>query len=354
VDPDAAVVLRHSDFALNDEQRALREAFASFLDRECPSELVRRAEPRGFDAQLWKQFVAMRAVAMGVASAEGGDGAGLVELALVAEEVGRSLAPVPFVETVVASRLLSRCGPPGRPWAEAAIDGSQLVVSALHPLRVGQPQLVPGGAVADAIVGFVDGEGVVVTGSTPFEHVANHGLAPLTRLDIGDAGMTVTSIGSDAAVRAAYGTAVREWQLLTAAVQVGVAAGALRPTVEFASNRVAFGVPIATFQAISHPLADCFIGLTGARRLVWQAAWFADHEPETNRQLIPMAFLYAARVAMETATTGVHTLGGLGFCLESDLQLYFRRAKGWANVLGDPARQLQVIADELYGPMQEG
>jgi alkylation response protein AidB-like acyl-CoA dehydrogenase len=353
VDPDPAVVLRHGDFTLADEQRALREAFASFLARECQSDRVRRAEPRGFDAQLWEQFVAMRAVAMGVTGAEGGDGAGLVELALVAEEVGRSLAPVPFVETAVAARMLSRCGPPGRLWAEAAIDGSRLVVLALHPLRAGQPQLVPGGAVADAIVGFVDGEGVVVTGPT-FEHVDNHGLAPLGRLDIGEAGTVMTSIGSDASVRAAFGTAVREWQLLTAAVQVGVAAGALRPAVEFASNRVAFGVPIATFQAISHPLADCFIGLIGARRLVWQAAWFADHEPETNRQLIPMAFLYAARVAMETATTGVHTLGGLGFCLESDMQLYFRRAKGWANVLGDPARQLQVIADELYGPVGEG
>jgi alkylation response protein AidB-like acyl-CoA dehydrogenase len=194
----------------------------------------------------------------------------------------------------------------------------------------------------------------MVTSPTPFEHVGNHGMAPLTRLDVGDAGMAVTSIGSGAAAREAFGTAVREWQLLMAAAQVGIAAGALRPAVEFASNRVAFGVPIATFQAISHPLADCYIGLVGARRLVWQAAWFADHEPDANRQLIPMAFMYAARVAMETATTGVHTLGGLGFSVESDMQLYFRRAKGWANVLGDPARQLRVIADELYGPVREG
>jgi alkylation response protein AidB-like acyl-CoA dehydrogenase len=352
-DLDRAMLLRQGDFSLGEEQRALREAFDSFLARECPSERVRGAEPLGFDEDLWEQFVAMRTVAMGVAAGAGGDGAGLVELALVAEEVGRRLAPVPFVETAVAARLLSRCGPSARGWADAAVNGSELVTMALHPLRAGEPQLVPGGAVADAIVGLVDREVVVVSSPTPFEHVANHGLAPLARLDVGAAGLVVTSIGSDPPALGAFGMAVREWQLMMAAVQVGVAAGALRPAVDFASNRVAFGTPIATFQAISHPLADCYIGLVGARRLVWRAAWLADHEPDTNRQLIPMALLHAARVAMKTATIGVHTLGGLGFCVESDLPLYFRRAKGWANVLGDPARQLQVVADEMYGPVPE-
>jgi alkylation response protein AidB-like acyl-CoA dehydrogenase len=190
---------------------------------------------------------------------------------------------------------------------------------------------------------------VLVTRATPFERVANHGFAPLARVDIDDAATTLTTIASGSAAEIAFDAAVREWKLLMAAAQVGIAAGALPLAVEFASNRIAFGVPIATFQAISHPLVDRYIGLVGARRLVWQAAWFADHEPTTDRQLIPMAFMYASRVAMATATTGVHTQGGLGFTLESDMQLYFRRAKGWANVIGDPVRELDVIADELYG-----
>jgi alkylation response protein AidB-like acyl-CoA dehydrogenase len=350
---DGAAMLRHCDFSLDEEQRALREVFGSFLARECPSERVRAAEPLGFDEKLWGQFVGMRATAMGVPVVDGGDGAGMVELALVSEEVGRSLAPVPFVETAVAARLLARCGASARSWGETALNGSQVITIALQPLRSGRPQLVPGGAVADAIVGLADGEVVVVTRSMPFEHAANHGLAPLARLDIGEPGTTIVSVGSDERAVAAFASAVREWQLLMAAAQVGIAEGALSPAVDFASNRVAFGVPIATFQAISHPLADCYIGLVGARRLVWQAAWFADREPDTNRHLIPMAFVHAGRVAMRTATTSVHTLGGLGFCLESDMQLYFRRAKGWANVLGDPVRQLQVIADEIYGPIPE-
>jgi alkylation response protein AidB-like acyl-CoA dehydrogenase len=107
---DAArpMLLRNADFSLDEEQRALREVFQSFLSRECPPDRVRAAEPLGFDEKLWSQFTEMRAVAMGVPVADGGDGAGMVELVLAAEEVGRSVAPVPFVETAVAARLLAR------------------------------------------------------------------------------------------------------------------------------------------------------------------------------------------------------------------------------------------------------
>lgn len=348
-DRSQAMLLNHADFSLGEEQRALREAVRSFLARECPPERVRAAEPLGFDEKLWNQFNDMRAVAMGVPEAAGGDGAGLVELVLVAEEVGRTVAPVPFVESAVAARLLARCGAPARSWCDAAIAGTKLVTLALRPVRGGWPQLVPAGAAADAVVALLEDELVVVTRGAPSDHVANQGFAPLAWLDIDDAATTVTAIASGPEAVVSFGVAVREWKLLMAAAQVGIAAGALPLAVEFASNREAFGVPIATFQAIAHPLADRYIGVVGARRLVWQAAWFADHEPDTFRHLVPMAFVYAARVAIETATTGVHTQGGLGFTVESDMQLYFRRAKGWANVLGDPSRQLQDIADELYG-----
>jgi alkylation response protein AidB-like acyl-CoA dehydrogenase len=342
--------LRRAEFSLEDEQRALRDAFRAFFTRECPSERVRAAEPTGFDAELWRQLVEMRAVAMGVPEANGGDDAGLVELALVAEEVGRAVAPVPFIEAAVVARLLARCGAPAESWCRDALDGTKLVTLALRPVRTGDRQLVPAGAVADAVVALVDGDLVVVTGSTPLTHVANHGFAPLGRLDLDDAGAKITSIASGQAAADAFDAAVDEWRLLMAAAQVGMATTALALAVDFATNREAFGVPIATFQAMSHPLAERYIGIVGARRLVWKAAWFADHEPGTNRQLIPMAFRYAGRVAMDTATTGVHTQGGLGFTVESDMQLYFRRAKGWANVLGDPRHELQVIADEIYGP----
>jgi alkylation response protein AidB-like acyl-CoA dehydrogenase len=345
----AAAVLRHADFSLDEEQRALREAFGSFLERECPSERVRAAEPAGFDAKLWRQFIDMGAVAMGVPVADGGDGAGLVELALVAEEVGRRVAPIPFVEAAVAARLLARCGAPTEVGA-AAVSGQRLATLALRPVHRSRPQLVPAAAVADAVVALVGDDLVVCARRAPFDHVPNHGFTPAAQLDLADPATTVTVVASGTAAVEAFEAAVREWKLLMAAAQVGIAAGVLPLAVAFASDRTAFGVPIATFQAVAHPLADRYIGLVGARRLVWQAAWFADHEPTVNRHLISMAFRYAGRVAIETATTSVHTQGGLGFTLESDVQLYFRRAKGWTNVLGDPRHELQVIADHLYGP----
>ncbi len=254
---------------------------------------MRASEPMGFDAELWRQFVELRAVAMGVPEADGGDGAGLVELSLVAEEVGRAVAPVPFIEAAVVARLLARCGAPAESWCRDALDGTKLVTLALRPVRPDDRQLVPAGAVADAVVALVDGDLVVVTGSTPLPHVANHGFAPLGRLNLDDAGATVTSIASGEDAVDAFEAAVDEWRLLMAAAQVGMATTALALAVDFATNREAFGVPIATFQAMSHPLAERYIGIVGARRLVWKAAWFADHEPATNRQLIPMAFRYA-------------------------------------------------------------
>jgi alkylation response protein AidB-like acyl-CoA dehydrogenase len=114
---------------------------------------------------------------------------------------------------------------------------------------------------------------------------------------------------------------------------------------------VAFGVPIATFQAVSHPLVDVAMAVTGTRRLVWKAAWFADREPSEAQDLIPMAYLHAVETGTRAPTVGVHVQGGLGFTVESDMHLFFRRAKGWSLVAGDPAHELDAIAAVRYGPI---
>jgi alkylation response protein AidB-like acyl-CoA dehydrogenase len=135
-----------------------------------------------------------------------------------------------------------------------------------------------------------------------------------------------------------------------AAAQVGIADAVLGLAVDYARDRHTFGAPIATYQGVSHPLVDSHIAVLGARRLVWKAAWFADHEPDVQPHLIPMAFTHACRTAVQAATVAIHTLGGLGVSLESDVQLYFRRAKGWAAVAGGPTAELGIVADALYGP----
>jgi alkylation response protein AidB-like acyl-CoA dehydrogenase len=344
---------RQADYRLDEEQEALRDAFATFFERECPSDRVRAAEPGGYDPELWKRLVDMRAVAMGLPEAAGGDGAGLVELSLVAEEFGRRVAPVPLVEALVSARLLARM-PKLPEWAAGAASGDRLVTMALHP----GPglQLVPAAAVAEAVVYLAHDELVLAPLDPRPDPVANQGYSPLAWWNLGTVGQdttvgrdtTVIASGPDAA--AAFEQARREWKLLMAAVLVGMARATMDIGVEHARSRVAFGAPIGTFQAVSHALADVAMAVDTARRLVHKAAWFAEHEPGTNRQLVPMAYIYAAQSAMQAATVGVHVLGGVGFSVESDQQLYFRRVKGWTLVAGDPKATLAEIAEVIFRP----
>jgi alkylation response protein AidB-like acyl-CoA dehydrogenase len=130
---------------------------------------------------------------------------------------------------------------------------------------------------------------------------------------------------------------------------VGLADAVLGRSVAYARTRHAFGVPIGSFQAVSHPLVDARIGVDAARRLVWKAAWFAEHEPPEAARLASMAWVHASGVATRAVTVGLHVHGGIGFTIESDIQLFFRRAKGWATIAGDPRRDLQTLAGTLIG-----
>ena len=340
----APPTLYNNDFTLSDEQEHVREAFATLFERECPIERVRSSEPLGFDEKLWQQLLDAGVLTMGLPVEAGGDGAGLVELALVVEEQGYRLAPVPLVPAVVAARLLARTGDPQL--LELGEHG--LVTIALHPARSGERQLVPAGAVATTVVGLLDGELVVVRRDAPGASPGNIGDEPLAWVDLAEGASRVQLASGDDA-GSEHEQAVREWRLLTAAFQVGLAHAALDLAVQYAKERVAFGVPIGTFQAVAHPLADVASAVQGARHLAWKAAWLADHDPERAAVEIEMAYLYACRTATLATATGVHTQGGFGFTLESDMQLYFRRAKSNALLAGDPSAGLSRIAELLYG-----
>lgn len=339
---------RRADYSLSEEQESLRDAFAAFFERECTSERVREAEPTGFDPHVWKRLNDMRMVAMGVPESAGGDGAGLVELSLLAEEFGRRLAPAPLIEAVVAARLLAGAATGVAEWVAGAVSGDRLVTLALHPGA--GPQLLPAGAVADAVIGVVDDELVLTALDGHPAAVANQGYAPIAWWDPGTAGGDRVVIDSGPEAMVSFDRARREWKLLMAGALVGMARATLDIGVEHARSRVAFGAPIGAFQAVSHALADVAMAVDTARRLVHKAAWYAEYEPDTAGQLTPMAYLYAEQSAMRAATVGVHVLGGVGFTVESDQQLYFRRVKGWTLVAGDPKTTLAEIAEASFGP----
>jgi len=336
--------LRYTDYSLADDQEAVRDAFREFFTGECPTTRVRAAEPLGYDAKLWGQFAELGAASMGLPESAGGDGAGLIDLVIVAEEAGAALAPVPFAEHAAASRAIAAysSGPAGLVLAAA---GERPASLAMRPVTGDGSQLVPAGAVVRDVVALAGEELVLVRAQEPPPLVRNQGSTPLARWQLAVGPRTVLATGAAAA--AAYETARAEWKLLTAAALVGLTERALDLAVEFVKTRETMGVPVGSLQGVSFPLADVAIGIAGARNLIRRAAWMAENEPGAHPGLIPAAFGYAAQVATHGATTSAHMQGGLGFTAEADASLYFLRAKGWSVLGGDPAADIIAVGDAL-------
>ena len=150
---------------------------------------------------------------------------------------------------------------------------------------------------------------------------------------------------------ALHDAAVDEWRALTASALVGVGIGALAIGTTYVTERHQFGVPIGSFQAIQHALADVSVALDGAQLLARKAAWALDTERPDAVDLAAMALLFCAEHAQRATERALHFHGGYGFMQEYDIQLYYRRAKGWPLVLASPARECARLAARRYGPL---
>ncbi|MGV0789427.1 acyl-CoA dehydrogenase [Mycolicibacterium sp. XJ2] len=333
------------DLSLSGEQRQLVESFAAMYTRESTSQRVRAAEPLGFDPKLWEALVQTGVIEMAVGESDGGWGASELELALIAEQYGRAVASAPVIEAQIAARLLAACGDDDL--LAATMSGDRLVSFAPRSCDGDVLGLVPGGAVADTVVALVGGR-LVALSATDREHVENLGSLPLADVVTrGDA--TVLAEGQHA--RRLFTAAVDLWLTLTAAALVGAAAKAVEIGAEYAKQRHAFGTPIGTFQAVSHPLADSATATDGARLLAFEAACAFSDEPDRATELAAMAFAFAYETARDATYRSLHIYGGYGFGMEGDIQLYYRRVRGWAMVFGEPAVALDRVADARYGPV---
>lgn len=250
--------LRRLDYSLSEDHEALQAAYRDFFRSYCPIETVRAAEPSGFDKNLWERLCAMGATTMALPESVGGDGATLVDLTLVAEEIGRSLAPVPWIDHVCAARLLVRL----ETVDPDIVNGTQL--AALDPQvdSTAGPRLIPTGSIADQVI-LRDGQDIVrLTFATRPAKVDNIGRLPIAWVDPAAADTrTVLATGADALAK--YRRALDEWRLLTAAALTGLVEETMNIAAEFAKSRYTLGVPISTLQAISHPLANMAITVQG-------------------------------------------------------------------------------------------
>lgn len=330
------------DLRLTNEQVQLVGAFDALYAKHSPAERVRAAEPLGFDAALWAQLGALGAVAMAVDEQHGGWGASVLDLALVAERHGRATAPAPLVEAQVAARLLARVG------ADQLADvlaGERLVTLALHPSVDGTARAVPAGAVADDAVVWTGDQLLLVPLDDAHSGFENLGSMPLA--DLAVTGGEVLAAGEDG--RLAFEAAIDDWLCLTAAALVGIGARALEIGVEYVKERHAFGVPIGSFQAISHRLADSATAVDGARLLDHEAAWAAEDDVARGPELAALAFAFAAEAARSASYHSLHFHGGYGFMMEYDIQLLWRRARSWGNVWGEPAEAYRRATDARHG-----
>ena len=335
--------LRRQDYSLSEHHVDLQTAYKQFFKTHCSIETVRAAEPSGFDKNLWERLCAMGASTMALPESSGGDGATLVDLTLVAEEIGRVLAPVPWIDHVCAARLLARLGALGAETAGVA-DGEQLAALDARLDSVQGTRLIPIGSIADHII-VRDGDEIVrLTFGTRPAKVDNIGRLPMAWVDPGAADTrTVVAQGPDAL--ASYQLALDEWRLLTAAALVGLVEETTTIAAEFAKTRYTLGVPISTLQGISHPLANMAITVQGGRNLARRAAWFLDNEPDERRDLAPSAFVFMAEEAAKAATMAVHIQGGLGVSSEAAATAYLVRARGWPLAGGDPGATAQRVAE---------
>lgn len=332
--------LRRQDYSLSEDHQALLAAYQDFFSTRCTIETVRAAEESGFDKSLWERLCAMGATTMALPESVGGDGATLVDLTLVAEEIGRSLAPVPWIDHVCAARLLSRLGA-----VDADIvNGTQVVGFDPAQDSVAGIRLIPTGSIADHIVVRDGTDIVLLTFASRPVHVDNIGKLPMAWVDPAAADhRAVLASGTEAL--AEYQRALDEWRLLTGAALVGLVEETMTIAAEFAKTRYTLGVPISTLQGISHPLANIAITVQGGRNLARRAAWFLDNEPDERPELAPSVFVFMAEEAAKAATMAVHVQGGLGVSAEAAATAYLVRARGWAIAGGDPGATAKHIAD---------
>jgi alkylation response protein AidB-like acyl-CoA dehydrogenase len=341
------------DLNLSSDQLSLQAVALDLFRSKASIAQVRRAETLGFDEELWSTIISTGFSVMGLPIDVGGSSATPMDLAVIAQEYGRALAPIPLVEAVVAGNLLARLGA-GDDLLTSVVTGGVLPTIALRPVIGTVAELVPAGAIADLVVVYREGKIYACQriDKRPYgPAMANLGDLPIANWRLDDGKAVILADGERA--RESFADSLSEWKLLTAAALNGLRERALEIGVEYVKQRHAFGVPLGWFQAVQHRLADDAASGDGARLLMFEAAWARGQAKPNASALASMAFLYGAETAFETCKSSLQFHGGYGFTLEYDIQLFFRRAKAWPLVAGPIRDHYQVLADQLFGEMKE-
>lgn len=373
------------DLDFTEEQDMLREMVRGVCGQHADAEVVRSLEddPTGYPPELWTQLAELGLLGLMLPEEHGGAGSSLVDGVVLYEELGRALAPVPHLEScVMAAGALLRAGSDAqrKEWLPRIVSGEAILVPAwLEPDNSYGPRGVQVRAVPD-------GDGFVLSGTKEavrFASAADH-LVVLARTGESDAevdlflvdptasGITLDqrmSVSSDARYRvdlegvrvsaadrigeagsgwATWCEVMDEAMVLAAAQANGGAEHALGITVQYAKDREQFDKPLGAFQALAHDMADARTAVDGAHMLTYEAAWAHGRPVEQPvRKLSAMAKLFSCNTFRDVTAMAQQIFGGVGFTLEHEIQLYFRRAKALQLSFNDTRRCEDLIAQAV-------
>ena len=344
------------DFELTEEQAALREVSRALLAANCPPRLVRSLAGAGrdIDDQLWQRAADLGWIGLAVPEEVDGAGQGVVELCLVAEEIGRAAAPGAFIDTALIALALARSGRPGllpvllpglvggrlkASWAHhgsvaGRIDGSEFLLS-------GRATAVQAAAAADwlLVTANCDGGTCLLLLERERAGVERRQTLDETRrwYDVSLDGVRVPVADVVTADAAEIQWLVDTAAVLTAADALGVGERLLEMTVGYVKVREQFGRPIGGFQSVKHKLADMLTTLKGARAATYYAAMALDAGVAGAAFASSAAKAFTGEGIAALAGEALQTHGGIGFTWEHDLHLYLRRAKVDELLYGAPA-----------------
>jgi len=376
------------DIGFTEEQELLRASARRFLENECPSAFVRQrmAEPEAMTEVFWQKLAEQGWFGILYPEEAGGSGLGLVDIAVLMEEMGRAVMPGPFFSTVLlggaaileagsqgqqqewlpriaagAAKVSLAWTEPNARWDATGIMATGREMAAGFALS-GIKLFVPDAHLSDALVVAVrtrDGstmeDGVslfLVPKDTPGLAVT---LLPtidetrkLCEVRLDNVALTPAALLGDK--HSGWPALARVLDRATVALCAEMCGGAQRVldmTTAYAKIRIAFGKPIGSYQAVKHRAADMLVDVENAKSLTYYAAWAIDEGLAEAPLAVSMAKAYASDAYRKVAGAGIQLHGGIGFTWEHDLQLYFKRAKACEVAFGDATWHRERVARML-------
>jgi alkylation response protein AidB-like acyl-CoA dehydrogenase len=356
------------DFAFSEDQGALQALAHEILTEQCTHEHLKSLEAASsngsvYDAQLWKQLAASGLTGIGVPEEHGGAGLGFLDLSVIFDEVGRAVAPVPAVATLVTAYVLSKSAPdavasllPGVASGDTVLttafgdvqdvtarrDGDEWVLE-------GEKGFVPYGAEADVVVVPATSEGTTLltlvpkgTAAVTELHTTNH--EPQALLSFSGAALDASQVIVDGAE--IYADLVRHHTAALATVAAGVVKAALEMTAKYTSEREQFDKKIASFQAVGQRAADAYIDAEMIRLTAIQAIWRLSEGWPADEE-IAIAKYWAGDGGMRVVHATQHLHGGIGVDIDYPVHRYFIWCKQIEHELGTPTRQLLSLGAML-------